>query len=122
MFNIGNTFIFSVLTLYTFYRYILQQNELYRDLSYSHFHWQIFYFFYAFILIYAGSTVTSKVIYYFIQIYLKLSRFLYSFSLKIFRQGKKTAKLLHDMINECNDTEITLSVRLHSVLFIITNC
>lgn len=61
MFNIGATFIFSILTFYTFYRYILEQNDFFQQVTFVHFYWQIFYLVYAFMVIYAGSVIASKV-------------------------------------------------------------
>lgn len=61
MFNIGATFIFSVISFYTFYRYILEQNEFFEQVTVVHFYWQIFYLIYAYMIIYAGSVVNEKV-------------------------------------------------------------
>lgn len=61
MFNIAATFVYSVLTCYTLYRYFLEQNEFFRQLASVHLHWQLFYVIYALAVIYAGNAVASKV-------------------------------------------------------------
>lgn len=61
MYNIGQSFIFSVLSFYTFYRYLIEPNEFFKQVALVHFYWQLFYLIYAYMVIYAGSVVTSKV-------------------------------------------------------------
>lgn len=61
MFNTASAFIFSVFTLYTFYRYILQQNQFFKELALLHFMWQIYYLSNALIVIYISNRVTNEV-------------------------------------------------------------
>lgn len=61
MFNIGATFVFSVLTFYTLYRYILQRNEFFEKLTRIHLDFQVFYFIYTLTVIYAGSIIAREV-------------------------------------------------------------
>lgn len=61
MFNIGATFVFSVLTFYTLYRYILHQTEFFERLTRIHFDYQIFYAIYIYMVIYAGSIIAREV-------------------------------------------------------------
>lgn len=61
MYNIGQSFIFSVLSFYTFYRYLIEPNEFFKQVALVHFYWQLFYLIYTNMVIYVGSVVTSKV-------------------------------------------------------------
>lgn len=61
MINIGATFVYSVLTFYTFYRYILQRNSYHERLTRQHFNYQIFYLIYTNMVIYAGSILAREV-------------------------------------------------------------
>lgn len=61
MFDIGATFIFTVLTCYTLYRYIVQRNALFEQLAYLHINFQVFYTFYAIAVIYAGDLIAREV-------------------------------------------------------------
>lgn len=55
------TFIFSVISLYTFYRYFVQHNEFFKDLSWLHFQWQFFYLISMLMIIYTANLVTNEV-------------------------------------------------------------
>lgn len=57
----ASTFIFSVLTFYTFYRYIVQQHESFKDLLWMHLQWQLFYLIFTLLVIYTANQVTSEV-------------------------------------------------------------
>lgn len=61
MFNAASVFIFSVLTLYTFYRYILQQNEFFKQTSITHFIWQTYYLSHTLMVIHSSNRVTNEV-------------------------------------------------------------
>lgn len=41
MINTGASFIFSVLTFYSFFHYMIQQNDYFRDLSWKHVQWEV---------------------------------------------------------------------------------
>lgn len=62
MINIGTAFVFSVLTFYSMYQYILQQNELFGHIAYVHINYQIFYMTCTTLVIYAGSLIAREVI------------------------------------------------------------
>lgn len=113
MFNVGFTFIFSVLCLYTFYRYYFEQNDTLKQLSYVHLDWQIFYLFYTFMLINAGSKIASNVsIFTVTQIFFGETT---DITVMAFSQGKITAQLIHNIINRCNDNDVNLSVSIQSI-------
>lgn len=78
------TFIFSVITLHTFYRYVIQRNEEFKDLSWLHFQWQFFYLISMLLIIYTANLVT--------------------------REGKTTSQIAHDIINQCHNSDVSLSV------------
>lgn len=61
MFNVAVTFVFSVLSFYTFYRFIVDPNEFFKQVALIHFFWQSFYLIYVFMVIYVGSVIKSKV-------------------------------------------------------------
>lgn len=61
MVNAAITFIFSVLTFYTFYRYILEQNGFFKEVSFVHFIWQMFYLIGILKVIYSANQVTNEV-------------------------------------------------------------
>lgn len=61
MLSVAVTFVFSVLSFYTFYRYIIDPTEFFKQMALIHFFWQSFYLIYAFMIIYAGSVIKSKV-------------------------------------------------------------
>lgn len=55
------TFGISVMTYYTFYRYIVQQNEHYRDFAWEHAQFQIYYLTLILIIIYNANRVMNEV-------------------------------------------------------------
>lgn len=61
MLCIGATFILTVLTLYTLYRYLITHNELIEQLFYVHVNWVALYLFFALVTIHVGSKVTRQV-------------------------------------------------------------
>lgn len=110
MTSIGSSFMFTILTNYSFYRYIIHRNAFFEKMTRIHFHLQIFFSFYAYVVIYSGSLVAREVNAQ-INIYKK-----YNFRVKILffffiEQGKKTSKILHNIINHCNDADVSSSVR-----------
>lgn len=58
----GFAFVLSVLTFFTFYRYIHQQNEFFQQLSAVHSLWMIFYLPVILIVIHCGSLLTREVL------------------------------------------------------------
>lgn len=60
MVNTANTFVFSVFTFYTLYRYILQQNEMFEKLLWTHLRWELFYFVPTLIFIYTADLVATE--------------------------------------------------------------
>lgn len=58
---IGGAFCVSILTLYAFYRSIVQRNEFFTMISHTHFLWQIFYLTCTILIMHAGNIVTSEV-------------------------------------------------------------
>lgn len=61
MVNIGATFVLSILTWYTLYRYFLHPNAFYTDLLIVHFSILSFFSVFTTVVIYIGSLVRSKV-------------------------------------------------------------
>lgn len=61
MVNTAATFLFTILTLYTFYRYILHQDEFFKDLSLLHLKWQLFYLSVTLTVIYTANQVAREV-------------------------------------------------------------
>lgn len=61
MVNAGVTLVYSVLTFYTFYRYIVQQNDIFEDLSLVHFQWELLFVSSLLTSIYIADQVSSEV-------------------------------------------------------------
>lgn len=61
MITIANTFIFTVLTCLTLYRYVVQQNQAYQEVSQIHFQWQTVYLSSMLVVLRTSHSVTSKV-------------------------------------------------------------
>lgn len=61
MMAIAVIFTFSVSTLYTLYRYIVNQNEHSQSTFYDHLRPVIFFLLYLFAIMHMGSVITSKV-------------------------------------------------------------
>lgn len=59
--SIGATFVFSIFTFYTLYRYILQQNDFYAHFTKLHLTYQFFYMIYTNMVVYAGSLIGREV-------------------------------------------------------------
>lgn len=59
--NIGATFVFTILTFYTFCYFLLQQKPLYEQLTLVHFNYQVFYLIYTYMVIYSGSMIAREV-------------------------------------------------------------
>lgn len=57
----GYTFTLSVLTYYTFYRYIVQQNEYYKDFAWMHIEVQMYYLISIFTVIYNANRIINEV-------------------------------------------------------------
>lgn len=109
MFSIASTFLFTVLTHYSFYRYILHQDTFFQKLTRLHVHSEVFFSFYAYVVIYTGSLIARQV-----NVHLSnISK--YTLHRWNFLQGKKTSELLHDIINSYNDVDITAAVIFLSV-------
>lgn len=118
MVNIATTFIQSVTTFYIFYRYTFHQNEMFREMSVGYIQWEIYHLTLTILTIYEAHLVAREVIiipfYYDDEFQLRINR--YPFYI---RQGKGTCHVLYDIINCCNDADVTLSVRtilFHSII------
>lgn len=61
MVNAAATFVYSVLTFYTFYRYILQKDEVFGQLLWEQVKWEIFYLCSTLMVIYTTYIVSSEV-------------------------------------------------------------
>lgn len=61
MYYIGKAFVISVFTNYTFYRYIFQQNDYFRELVWIQTKWQIFALTYTLMVITISSLVKKEV-------------------------------------------------------------
>lgn len=62
MANTAITFVFSVLTFYSFYRYTFQQNDFFKELSWMHLQWEIIFLASTLTAIYAANRVSNEVI------------------------------------------------------------
>lgn len=104
----GTCFVLSVLTFYSFYRFLLQQNEFFEESSKVHLNRCAFFSAYMTAVIYQGSLTGIQVsfIFEFQVLDYRLLHYLFDW------QGKKTSKLVHSIINTCYDTEIVQSVCL----------
>lgn len=61
MINTAETFVQSVFTFYTFYKFIHQQSKVYKISSLAYLQWEIFNVVYTLLVIYMSSVVTSEV-------------------------------------------------------------
>lgn len=61
MITIANTFVFTVLTFYTLYRYLVQQNETFQEVSQIHFQWQTVYLTSTMAVLFTTHLVTNEV-------------------------------------------------------------
>lgn len=61
MINTSVTFVQAVFTLYTFYRYVFQRNDHFRDLFWAYFEWEFFYLASMLIIVYTTSSLTAEV-------------------------------------------------------------
>lgn len=61
MVNTACTFVFSVLSFYSFYRYLFQPDELLKALSMLHFGWLLFFLTSTLTVIYNANLVASEV-------------------------------------------------------------
>lgn len=74
MITVCNTFIFSVLTYYTVYRYVVQQNKSFQEVSQIHFQWQTVYLSSTMIVLYTTHSVKNEVSIISIQIVVTLNQ------------------------------------------------
>lgn len=58
---IGIAFVFSVLTFFSFYRYILQQNEFFRESSFVHLERCVFFGSFMLMVVFSGSLIGHEV-------------------------------------------------------------
>lgn len=111
--NTACTFLFSVLTCYTFYRYTVHPNELLKQLSFIHSVWLLLFFTSTIAVIYSSELMTSEASFTIrvnsIHSELNVNRNQFFFPFHNF-QGKLTFKLLHDKMNRCNEADMSLSV------------
>lgn len=110
IFNAACTFLFSVLTFYTFYRYNAQPNEFLTQLTFMHSVWQFMFLTSTIAVIYNSELVTSAVRYIFESVDGNQNSITFLFTSFHNCQGKLTHKLLHDKMNQCSDAEMSLSV------------
>lgn len=103
----GNSFLFCVLTLYTFYRHILQPNEYIEQVSTIHFMWIMFYMTMILTVIYYGSLIAREVL----NETNRMKFYPFILNIPCHFQGKRTSEVVHDIINRCHDSEIVQSVR-----------
>lgn len=61
MLCIAMTFIYSILTFYSIYRYASNRNELFEKLTIAHLQMKPFYLMFVFMIAYAGNLVVSNV-------------------------------------------------------------
>lgn len=61
MYYIGKAFVISVFTNYTFYRYVFQQNDYFRELVWIESKWQIFVLIYTLAVVSISSFVKKEV-------------------------------------------------------------
>lgn len=61
MITIANTFIYTVLTYLTLYRYVVQQNESFQEVFQIHFQWQTVYLSSMLVVLYTTHSVASEV-------------------------------------------------------------
>lgn len=107
MFNIATTFAFSVLSVYSLYHaYIASSSEL-DKLSIVHIVWTVYYMVYDTIIIAIGSN-TAKEVRAQTCFLLQCKK---SVSMSML-QGKRTAILLHRVINRCDNDELVKRVSL----------
>lgn len=84
MYNVGAAFVISVFTYYTLYRYIFKTTEFSHEMISIQVKWQTFYLSYTFIVIWISNMVKNE--------------------------GMRTANIVHDIINCCDDTDLSISV------------
>lgn len=61
MITIANSFLFTILTLYTFYRRAISTDDIFVAMTDYNFMWQSLYLIYLFLIFYTGYLITSKV-------------------------------------------------------------
>lgn len=59
--NTAGSFVYSVLSMYTYYQYFIQKDDYFRDLSWLHLQWQILFLTTTFMTIYTASSVSDEV-------------------------------------------------------------
>lgn len=105
MVHTAATFVQSVLTFYSFYRYILQRDDFFKEILLTYFQWQLYYLALTITVIYTANLLTKEV---------KYSKdFLFDQNLMMISfssQGKRTFLILHDIINCCSDVDVPSSV------------
>lgn len=62
MITIANTFIFTVITYYTLYRYVVQQNKSFQEVSQIHFQWHTVYLSSTMVVLYTTHSVRNEVV------------------------------------------------------------
>lgn len=99
----ADTFIYSVLTSYALYQYLLTGNNAWKNITVLHLAWCFLYIGYALLMFHAGSTVQQKV-----------SSIILLFILldyvPSFVKGKGIAIISHKIINSCTNAHIDLPV------------
>lgn len=61
MVNTAASFIFSIFTFYSFYRYIVDQSDFFKETAILHFDWQIYYLASALVVIRSANQLANEV-------------------------------------------------------------
>lgn len=105
--NVGLTFVTALLTLYSMFRYTLQQNDFFRYLFTMHISFLMYCLVALILIIYIANTLTNEV-WNKSNLFSGLVGNLLTVAL-IF-QSKHIAWIAQDITNSCNDTDVVLSV------------
>lgn len=106
MVNIAGTFIYSVLASYVLYVYIIRKDEAIKTLFSSLYLWVLIRWLLMLAVIYNSDMLAQEVS-------VKNTSIMFcrsSFNNFVVFKGDRISKITHDIINQCNDVEIALSV------------
>lgn len=113
MMIVAAVFIFSTSTLYTFYQYMIDQNEYSEITFYLHLIAMISYSLHLFAIMHMGSVIKLKVIFFYYDFKTQFITFQ-----SIFQQGKKTFEIVHKIINSSQNSDVNESVRLKYIFIV----
>lgn len=104
------TFVFSVLAIYTLNQYCFKQNETFKVYIYVTVEWFLIYLIATVTIIYIAHLVRNEVskLYSNTDFVCKCDWF--GCSLFSLFQGKSTFQIVHELINQCNDADISTKV------------